>query len=86
MKDKRFLAGVGLLVASSALGWISLFVGGVSSVSEYSGKSGMPILTLVITNFYFRVWFLSWIPFLAGLFLAGKNGLEASRKLMERLF
>lgn len=83
MKDKRFLLGVGLIAASSAVGWISLFVGGVSSVSAYLTEAETPFLALVFSNIYIRVWFFSWIPFFAGLVLAGKKGLQASRKLMR---
>lgn len=84
MPSKKFFTlGVALIAASSIGGWISLSLGGVTCIESYLASSDGSLLDLALENLYLRIWFLTWIPFFAGVFLAGKEGLSASKRLFK---
>lgn len=73
---RRFKLGIALIVGSILCGWLALAAlgGGVGAKNPALGKIGLV------------TWFLTWIPFFAGLALSGKEGLvHAKRFIRERI-
>ncbi len=72
----NFKLGIALIAGSLICGYASLAVlGGAAG----TGKTGLRNLSLVI-------WFLTWIPFLAGFALSGKEGVRQAVGLIRRQF
>lgn len=74
MNKKSFIIGVVLIIGSSIIGWASLFLGGILAVKN--------VLFLKIGT---GIYLFSWLPFGLGFLLAGKEGLEISKKFFRRI-
>ncbi len=74
---QRFKLGIALIIGSTLCGYMTLAVLGEATATH---NPRLRTISLV-------VWFLTWIPFLIGLLLSGKEGYRyASRFISERLF
>lgn len=75
MIRNRFMLGVILIAASSAIGWAALFLGGALSVryGPAAAKIG------------FWIYALSWLPFGVGFWLSGREGVRYSREMLSSL-
>lgn len=69
-----FLIGVGLILASSAIGWGALALG--SALAAVYGKAAWKIAAFV--------YFLSWVPFGLGAYLSGREGIHYAKTLIRK--
>lgn len=76
MNRNRFWVGVILILASSAVGWLALAAGLALSVTY--GKTAATV--------GMAIYAASWIPFVIGFYLSGKEGVRQSRELISKLF
>lgn len=74
--SRQFMWGVILIAASSAIGWIALFAGGVLAARYGSAAARIG----------FWIYLLSWIPFGAGFLMSGKEGVRYSKQMFSRWF
>ncbi|MEE9515105.1 MAG: hypothetical protein V3V54_03650 [Candidatus Brocadiales bacterium] len=72
----RFKLGIVLIAGSLICGYASL---AVLRGAAGTGKTGL-------RNFSLAIWFLTWIPFLAGFALSGKEGVRQAMWLIRRQF
>ncbi|OGH59193.1 MAG: hypothetical protein A3G34_02615 [Candidatus Lindowbacteria bacterium RIFCSPLOWO2_12_FULL_62_27] len=72
----RFWWGVGLLVASSVIGWGALFVGGALAIPY--GRRAAEIGAWIYAA--------SWIPFGLGGLLSGAEGIRYSKEFVRKWF
>ncbi len=71
---RRFKIGIALIISSLLCGYVSLAVlGGALGASN-------PWLR----NLSATIWFLTWIPFLVGLLLSGREGLQYAKGLIKK--
>ncbi len=70
---RRFKMGMVLITGSLICGYTSLVVLGGAA-----GTGKVWLRDLCIT-----VWFLTWIPFFAGFYLSGKEGLQHAKGLIR---
>lgn len=74
---RRFKLGIALIIGSMLCGYASLAVLGGAAGANNPWLRDVSLL----------VWLLTWIPFLIGLLLSGKEGYQYAKKLIsERLF
>lgn len=74
---RRFKLGIALIIGSMLCGYASLAVLGGAAGANNPWLRDVSLL----------VWLLTWIPFLIGLLLSGKEGYRYAKKLIsERLF
>jgi hypothetical protein len=75
--DRRFKLGVVLIIGSTLCGYASLATLGGAAEADDPWLRDVSLL----------VWFLTWIPFLAGVVLSGKEGYRYAKRLIgEHLF
>ena len=77
-RRQTFWLGVILIALSSIGGMICLFLGGVTSIRQLieAGHHNVTSAgTRIFTNTYLLLYLLSWIPFLLGVWISGKEGL-----------
>ena len=75
--SRHFKLGIALIIVSTLCGYATLAVVGESAVTH---NPRLRTISLV-------VWFLTWIPFLLGFALSGKEGYRYAKRLIsERLF
>jgi hypothetical protein len=75
-KPKKFFFGIMLLAISSIIGWAGLFI--CNALAFKFGKK-MVILSAIIYG-------LSWIPFGAGFWLAGSEGVMYAKSFFKKFF
>ena len=74
--SRQFKLGIALIIGSTLCGYITLAVLGEATVAH---NPRLRTVSLV-------VWFLTWIPFLLGFALSGKEGYQYAKRLIsERL-
>ena len=75
--SRHFKLGIALIIVSTLCGYAALTVLGEATVAH---NPRLRTISLV-------VWFLTWIPFLLGFALSGKEGYRYAKRLIsERLF
>ncbi|MFQ5862189.1 MAG: hypothetical protein ACE5IC_03605 [Candidatus Brocadiales bacterium] len=71
---RRFKTGIALIAGSLLCGYASLAVLGGAV-----GAGDPWLRDLSVT-----IWFLTWIPFLAGFLLSGREGLQHAKDLIKK--
>lgn len=71
---RRFLAGVILIVVSSAIGWVSLAAGGALA----------PLYGRIALKIGGAIYALSWVLLGIGVLLSGKDGITYAKRLIRR--
>ena len=71
--SRHFKLGIALIIVSTLCGYAALTVVGESAVTH---NPRLRTISLV-------VWFLTWIPFLLGLALSGKEGYRYAKRLIS---
>lgn len=75
--SRHFKLGIALIIVSTLCGYATLAVLGEATVAH---NPRLRTISLV-------VWFLTWIPFLLGFALSGKEGYRYAKRLIsERIF
>jgi len=75
--SRHFKLGIALIIVSTLCGYATLAILGEATVAH---NPRLRTISLV-------VWFLTWIPFLLGFALSGKEGYRYAKRLIsERLF
>ncbi|MFN3467770.1 MAG: hypothetical protein ACK4WF_08730, partial [Candidatus Brocadiales bacterium] len=71
--SQRFKLGIALIIGSTLCGYAALAIVGEATVAH---NPRLRAISLV-------VWFLTWIPFLGGLALSGKEGYGYAKRFIN---